>query len=71
MLLPEVDVGRHCRLRKVVIDKGCQIPDGMSIGFDAAEDARRFFRTEQGVVLVTREMLERLAPEGKPAGGRG
>jgi glucose-1-phosphate adenylyltransferase len=48
----------------VVIDKGCQIPDGMSIGFDAVDDARRFFRTEQGVVLVTREMLERL-----PAGG--
>ena len=71
VLLPEVDVGRHCRLRKVVIDKGCRIPEGMSIGFDAADDARRFFRTEQGVVLVTREMLERLAPEGKPAGGRG
>jgi glucose-1-phosphate adenylyltransferase len=71
VLLPEVDVGRHCRLRKVVIDKGCRIPEGMSIGFDAAEDARRFFRTEQGVVLVTREMLERLASEGKPAGGRG
>jgi glucose-1-phosphate adenylyltransferase len=62
VLLPEVDVGRHCRLRKVVIDKGCRIPEGMSIGFDAADDARRFFRTEQGVVLVTREMLERLAP---------
>ena len=65
------EAGRHCRLRKVVIDKGCRIPEGMSIGFDAADDARRFFRTEQGVVLVTREMLERLAPEGKPAGGRG
>jgi glucose-1-phosphate adenylyltransferase len=71
VLLPEVQVGRHCRLRKVVIDKGCHIPDGLSIGFDADEDTRRFFRTEQGVVLVTREMLERLATDGKPAGGRG
>jgi len=60
VLLPEVDVGRNCRLRKVVIDTGCQIPAGMSIGFDAAEDARRFFRTERGIVLVTREMLEKL-----------
>ena len=61
VLLPEVDVGRHCQLRKVVIDNGCVIPDGMQIGFDAAEDARRFFRTDSGVVLVTRDMLEKLA----------
>ena len=60
VLLPEVDVGRECRLRKVVIDNGCVIPDGMQIGFDAAEDARRFFRTDSGVVLVTRAMLEAL-----------
>jgi glucose-1-phosphate adenylyltransferase len=61
VLLPEVDVGRHCRLRKVVVDTGCQIPPHTSIGFDAEEDARRFFRTESGVVMVTREMLEKLA----------
>jgi glucose-1-phosphate adenylyltransferase len=61
VLLPEVDVGQHCHLRKVVIDKGGQIPDGMSIGLDPVADARRFYRTEQGVVLVTRAMLERLA----------
>jgi glucose-1-phosphate adenylyltransferase len=63
VVLPEVDIGRHCQLRKVVIDNGCTIPDGMSIGLDAAEDARRFFRTPSGVVLVTRAMLERLAQE--------
>ena len=61
VLLPEVDVGRRCHLRKVVIDKGCQIPAGMRIGLDPVEDARRFYRTEQGVVLVTRAMLARLA----------
>jgi len=60
VLLPEVDVGRGCKLRKVVIDNGCVIPEGMQIGFDAAEDARRFYRTDNGVVLVTREMLEKL-----------
>jgi glucose-1-phosphate adenylyltransferase len=60
VLLPEVDVGRNCQLRKVVIDNGCVIPDGMQIGFDAAEDARRFFRTDSGVVLVTRDMLSAL-----------
>ncbi|MBA4262103.1 MAG: glucose-1-phosphate adenylyltransferase [Comamonadaceae bacterium] len=57
VLLPEVDVGRGCKLRKVVVDNGCAIPDGMVIGLDAAEDARRFLRTDGGVVLVTKDML--------------
>ncbi len=63
VLLPEVVVGRRCHLRKVVIDKGCKIPAGMQIGLDPVEDARRFYRTEQGVVLVTRAMLEHLAQD--------
>jgi glucose-1-phosphate adenylyltransferase len=60
VLLPQVDVGRGCHLKRVVIDNGCHIPAGMRIGFDAAEDARRFYRTDKGVVLVTLAMLEAL-----------
>ena len=60
VLLPQVDVGERCELRRVVIDKGCQLPAGTRIGFDAAEDARRFHRTDQGVVLVTLDMLKAL-----------
>ena len=60
VLLPEVTVGRHTRLTRVVIDHGCSIPEGTVIGEDPAEDARRFERTEKGVTLVTREMLARL-----------
>jgi len=59
-LLPEVTVGRHARLTRVVIDHGCQIPEGMVIGEDPVEDARRFERTEKGVTLVTRDMLAQL-----------
>jgi glucose-1-phosphate adenylyltransferase len=61
VLFPDVSVGRHCKLRRVVVDTGCQIPPGTVIGHDAAHDAERFFRTEGGVTLVTREMLARLA----------
>ena len=60
VLLPQVDVGESCELRRVVVDKGCRIPAGMRIGFDATEDARCFHRTEGGVVLVTRNMLQAL-----------
>jgi glucose-1-phosphate adenylyltransferase len=58
VLLPRVQVGRNCQLKRVVVDNDCRIPEGMRIGFDPLEDARRFFRTEQGIVLVTRKMLE-------------
>ena len=58
VLLPEVEVGRHCRLRKCIIDRGCQIPPNTEIGFDAEADRRRGLRvTDGGVTLVTRSML--------------
>jgi glucose-1-phosphate adenylyltransferase len=66
VLLPQVDVGERCELRRVVIDKGCRIPAGLRIGFDAAEDARRFHRTDKGVVLVTCDMLDALAAPAGP-----
>jgi glucose-1-phosphate adenylyltransferase len=61
--MPDTVIGRGARLSKVVIDRGCQIPDGMVVGEDAAADARRFHRTDAGVVLITKEMLAKLEPE--------
>ena len=61
VLLPGVQVGRHARLRKVVVDRGCVIPDGLVIGEDAQADAARFSRSDRGITLVTAEMLARLA----------
>ncbi len=60
VLLPQVDIGRGCHLRRVVVENGCRVPPGTRIGFDEAQDAQRFYRTEGGVVLVTREMLQAL-----------
>ena len=60
VLLPDVEVGRHARLRRVVVERGCTIPDGLAIGEDAVVDAQRFFRTGAGITLVTAEMLARL-----------
>jgi glucose-1-phosphate adenylyltransferase len=57
VVLPEVNVGRHCRIRRAVIDRGTEIPEGMVIGEDLADDAKRFRVTERGIVLVTPDML--------------
>ena len=57
VVLPGVDIGRYSQLNKVIIDRGCVIPPGTVVGENPLEDARRFYRTEKGVVLITREML--------------
>ena len=57
VLLPKVDVGRHVILRRVVVDNGARIPDGMEIGINLEQDKKRFHVTESGVVLVTPDML--------------
>jgi glucose-1-phosphate adenylyltransferase len=61
VLLPEAEVGRHARLTRVVVDRGVRIPDGLVVGENAEDDARRFYRSENGIVLITAEMIERLA----------
>ncbi|MCK9283491.1 MAG: glucose-1-phosphate adenylyltransferase [Rhodocyclaceae bacterium] len=57
VILPDVDIGRSARLRKVVIDKHCRIAPGTRIGFDLEEDRRRYHVSANGVTLVTPEML--------------
>jgi glucose-1-phosphate adenylyltransferase len=60
VLLPEVEIGRHARLNKVVIDRGCRIPEGLVVGEDPELDAKRFYRSEGGVVLISADMLAAL-----------
>jgi glucose-1-phosphate adenylyltransferase len=60
VLLPGVQVGRGARVTRAVIDRGCTIPDGMVIGEDEEADKARFYRSENGITLVTRDMLTKL-----------
>lgn len=64
VILPQVNVRRHCRLRRVIIDRGCDIPQGTVIGEDPEADAARFHRSKNGVVLVNRTMLGQMPPFG-------
>ena len=61
VLLPGVQVGRGVRLEKVVVDRGCVLPDGLVVGEDPVSDAQRFYRTEGGVTLITSDMLAKLS----------
>ena len=57
VILPDVQIGRSCRIRKAIIDRGCNIPEGMQIGVDREFDEKHFRVSPGGVVLVTPEML--------------
>jgi glucose-1-phosphate adenylyltransferase len=57
VIFPDVTIGRHCDIRRAVLDRGCIVPAGEKIGVDLAADRKRFHVTESGVVLVTPEML--------------
>jgi glucose-1-phosphate adenylyltransferase len=59
VLLGNVDIGRHAKIRRSIIDKGVRIPLGVSIGFDRDEDLMRGFTvTEGGVTVVSKQESE-------------
>ena len=60
ILFENVKIGRHCRIRRAIIDKHVDIPAGTSIGYDLEEDRKRFHVTESGIVVIPKGM--RLEP---------
>ncbi len=56
ILLEGVDIGRHAKIRRTIIDKDVQIPPRTEIGYDLDEDAKRFTVTESGIVVVPKGM---------------
>jgi len=58
VILPGAIVGRHCKINKAIIDRGCVVPDSLEIGINHDADRANGFRvTDKGVVLVTRDMI--------------
>jgi glucose-1-phosphate adenylyltransferase len=61
LILPDADIGQGARLRNVIVEKAVRIPPGLVVGEDADDDAKRFRRTESGICLITKPMIEELA----------
>jgi glucose-1-phosphate adenylyltransferase len=60
VVLPHVEIGRNVKLRKVVIDRGVVIPEGLVVGEDPELDGKRFRRTASGICLITKPMIDKL-----------
>jgi glucose-1-phosphate adenylyltransferase len=54
ILLEGVNVGRYAKIKRAIIDKDVDIPQGMVIGYDLKEDKERFYVTESGIVVVAK-----------------
>jgi glucose-1-phosphate adenylyltransferase len=63
VVLPYVNIARNARLKRVVIDRGVEIPEGLVVGDDPELDGRRFRRTENGICLITQPMIDRLVAQ--------
>ncbi len=60
IVLPDVDIGEVVQLTNVVIDRGVKIPKGLAVGNDPELDAKRFYRTKNGICLITQTMIDNL-----------
>jgi glucose-1-phosphate adenylyltransferase len=57
IVLPDVEIGRHCHITKAIIERGCIVPEGTVIGVNKEDDKKKYHVSAGGVVLVTAEML--------------
>ncbi len=61
ILFSRVNIGRHCRIRRAIIDKDVQVPPDTEIGFNPEEDKKRFKVTNSGITVVSAGDLETLS----------
>lgn len=57
ILMNNVVVGRHARIRRAIIDKNVKIPEGYEIGFDTEGDKKKFTVSETGIVIIPKNMI--------------
>jgi glucose-1-phosphate adenylyltransferase len=55
ILMGDVNIGRHCKIRRAIIDKYVQVSEGTQIGYDIEEDRKRFHVTESGIVVISKD----------------
>jgi glucose-1-phosphate adenylyltransferase len=55
IIFTHVDIGRHCRIKRAIIDRDVHLPEGTVIGYDPVEDKRHYHVTPSGITVVTRD----------------
>jgi glucose-1-phosphate adenylyltransferase len=57
IIMHNCNIGRHARIRRAIIDKNVQVPEGYEIGFDLDGDKKKFHVTESGIVVIAKNQI--------------
>jgi len=60
IIFDDAEIGRYCVLNKVIVEEGVKIPEGEKIGVNLEEDKKRFYVSENGVVVVFSNLCFRM-----------
>ncbi|HVB33777.1 MAG TPA: glucose-1-phosphate adenylyltransferase [Patescibacteria group bacterium] len=55
ILYNHVNIGRHCRIRRAIIDRHVDLPERTVIGYDPEEDRKHYYVSDSGISVVVRE----------------
>jgi len=56
IVFENVNIGRHCKIRRAIIDKHVDVPPNTTIGYDLEKDRKQFHVTESGIVVIPKGM---------------
>jgi glucose-1-phosphate adenylyltransferase len=57
IIMNNCNIGRHARIRRAIIDKNVNVPEGYEIGFDLEGDKKKFTVTESGIVVIAKNQV--------------
>ena len=52
ILMDNVEIGRHCRIRKTIIEEDVVVPPRTTVGYNLEEDRKHFHVTPSGIVVI-------------------
>ena len=55
ILMEGVDVGRHAKIRRAIIDKDVKVPENTVIGHNLDEDRKKYTVTDSGIVVIAKK----------------
>ena len=66
VIFDDVQIGRHAKVRRAIIDKSVQIPEGETIGYDLEKDRARFTVTDTGIVVIPKGYVLEMQQGAQP-----
>ena len=57
IIMNNCKIGRHAKIRRAILDKNVNVPEGYEIGFDLKSDKKKFTVTESDIVIIAKNQI--------------